>query len=326
VLENQDESLEIQVSSTKLGYTGEGENIGGANALAQEIFSKDRYTKTVLHNAEKFKEITEQEMPEATFGVSVLASAIKPEQLKGIIRSVDYPYHIRWGKDFVKDKLKKGQKEGQKGFGAAVALGQELAYALLQSPSARDQIQTTLDAARLLDVNPVKIRTCIETVSIEDELNRIKGLNVKLGQEGKNVIWVIEPNKKIGNGILQSYMDMYEQLIHDNSGLHFGIDLDLGGLPNEDTHILELLDRLDRNNHLPVFLSLSGRESVEGDVRTHLPIGKDSEYNTKLASWFFRRMYRVQRLPSIVVETSPTQPNVLKDYSDFLKSFKQGFI
>lgn len=324
MLENQDETLEIQVSSTTLGYTGEGGKVGGASALVEELFSKERYTETVLENAEKFREVTEQEIPEATFGVSVLASAVKPEQLQGIIRSVDYPYHIKWGTNFVKEKWEKGQKEGQKGLGAAVALGQELAYALLQSPSASDQRQTTLDAARLLEVNPVRIRTCMETVSMEEDLNRIKGLNAKLGQEGKNVIWVVEPNRKMGDGTLQSYMDMYEQLIHDNSGMQFGIDLDLGGLPNEDTHILEILDRLDRNNRLPIFLSVSGRDVSHGDVRTHLPIGKDTTYNTMLASWFFQRMYRGQKLPGIVVETSPTQPNVLKDYADFLKSFKQG--
>lgn len=298
--------------------------IGGASALVQELFSKEEYTKTVLKNAERFQAVTKQEMPGAEFGVSVLVSAVEPDQIKKYIRSVDYPYHIRWGMDFLKEKWEKGSQEGQKGLGAAVALGQELAYALLQSPSARNQRQTTLDAARLLELNPVRIRTCIETVTVEEELRRIKGLNAKLEQEGKNVIWVIEPNKKIGDGTLQSYMDMYEQLVHDNSGMKFGIDLDLGGLPNEDSHILEILERLGRNNHLPVFLSVSGRDLSSGDVRTHLPIGKDTAYNTMLARWFFNRMHRGQNLPGIVVETNPTQPHVLNDYAEFLKSFKQG--
>jgi hypothetical protein len=123
---------------------------------------------------------------------------------------------------------------------------------------------------------------------------------------------------------LQSFLDMYDQISSESTELNFGIDLDMGGIPNEDPNLLRVLDRLDKDSILPVFLSLSGKDYREGDVVTHLPLGKDIELNRQLGEWFKLRQMRGQKLPGIVVETSPTQENVLKDYAEFLKSFRQG--
>ncbi len=123
---------------------------------------------------------------------------------------------------------------------------------------------------------------------------------------------------------MQSFLDMYDQISSESTELNFGIDLDMGGIPNEDPNLLRVLDRLDKDSILPVFLSLSGKDYREGDVVTHLPLGKDIELNRQLGEWFKLRQMRGQKLPGIVVETSPTQENVLKDYAEFLKSFRQG--
>jgi hypothetical protein len=160
--ELNDKDLEIQVSSTTLGYEGEGGKIGGITALAEEVISRDRYTETVVENAERFEETTKREIPEAKFGVSVLASAVNPEELKEMFRSVDYPYNIKWGPALLLEKWQKGKKEGFKGLGAAIAFGQELAYAALQSSTDRGQIEDTVNAARMMELNPVRIRTSMK--------------------------------------------------------------------------------------------------------------------------------------------------------------------
>lgn len=322
--ELNDKDLEIQVSSTTLGYEGEGGNIGGIRALAKEVISKEAYTETVVKNAERFEEITKREIPEAKFGVSVLASAVNPEELKEMFRSVDYPYHINWGPAFLLEKWQKGKKEGFKGLGAAMAFAQELAYATLQSSTDRDQIEDTVNAAKIMEINPVRARTSIEVPSFAEELKIIEELTAKLGDMGRNVTWVLEPNKKVGDGTLQSFLEMYDRISRANPKLHFRFELDMGGLPREDRNLLNILDGLDKDSIFPVFLSLSGQDYREGDVVTHLPLGKDVELNRHLGEWFKVRRMRGQKLPGIVVETSPTQENVLKDYAEFLKSFRQG--
>lgn len=324
--ELKDKELEIQVSSTTLGYRGEGGKIGGIGALAEKIVSKEIYTRTVAENAERFKEITEGEIPQAQFGVSVLASAVNPEGFKEMIRSVDYPYLINWGPAFLKEKWEKGKKEGFNGLGAAVAFGQELAYAFLQSSKYYDQFNDTVNVANMVELNPVRIRTSIEVLSFEDELKRIKAITAQLGNTSRNVTWVLEPNKKVGDGTLQEFLVTYDQILTDNPTLRFGIDLDMGGIPNEDPNLLNILDRLDRNGRLPIFLSLSGKDYKEDDVVTHLPLGRDIELNRQVGEWFKVKQMRGQKLPGIIIETSPTQEDVFKDYSEFLKSFKKGLL
>lgn len=55
--------LDIQVSSTTLGYTGEGGTINAAKALGEGILSKDAYTEIIVRNANAFKDETEKIFP-----------------------------------------------------------------------------------------------------------------------------------------------------------------------------------------------------------------------------------------------------------------------
>lgn len=312
--------LDIQVSSTTLGFTGDGGNINAAKALGEGILSKDGYTEIVVGNANAFKDETEKIFPSANFGVSVLASSINPEKMKDLISSIDYPYSIKWGLDFLKEKRDKVGKEGHKGFSKMIALGQELGYAMLQSSSDRKQIQDTINVANMTNLTPLKIRTCIETVSMEEEIKKIKGINRELD---RNVIWVIEPNKKVGDGTYSSFLEKYDNILKAYPDIHFGIDLDLGGLPKE-SNLLSVLDSMNQNSILPLLISLSGKENVQGDVRTHLPLGKNVDENRQLASYLYRMQLRGKKIPGLVIETSPAQQNPLNDYAQFLNSFNAG--
>jgi hypothetical protein len=69
---------------------------------------------------------------------------------------------------------------------------------------------------------------------------------------------------------------------------------------------------------------LSGKEYTEDTVRTHLPLGNNFDVNKQIGEWLKVRQFRGERIPAIVVESSPTE-NVLADYDNFLKSFKGGF-
>lgn len=84
-----------------------GGTFNAAVALGEGVISKNAYTETVVRNAEEFRRETESVFPSAVFGVSVLASSINPEKMKGLIGSVDYPYVINWGLDFLKEKIEK---------------------------------------------------------------------------------------------------------------------------------------------------------------------------------------------------------------------------
>ena len=278
------------------------------------------YTEIILRNADSLKK-NEEIFPSANFGVSVLASSVNPENMKGLISSIDYPYAIKWGLGFIKEKKGKVGKEGYEGFSGLLALGQELGYAMLQSPSDKRQTQDTLDVAKMTNLNPLMIRTCIETVSMDEEIRKINKINRDLD---RNVIWVIEPNKKVGDGTYSSFLQKYENILRVNPNISFGIDLDLGGLPQE-SNLLSVLDNLNQNNMLPLLLSLSGKEKIEGDVRTHLPLGKSIEENKQLAEYLYKMQLRGQKIPGLVIETSPAQHSPLKDYSSFLTSFKKGF-
>lgn len=252
--------------------------------------------------------------------MSILASSVNPEKIKGLIGSIDYPYSIKWGLDFLREKKEKVVKEGYKGLSGMIALAQELGYAMLQSSSDKKQIQDTIKAAGMTNLNPLKIRTCIETISIEEEIRKIKGINRELD---RNVIWVIEPNKKVGDGTYSSFLQKYENILKAHPDIHFGIDLDLGGLPKE-SNLLSVLDSMNQNNILPLLISLSGKENIEGDVRTHLPLGKNIQENKQLAEYLYRMQLRGQKIPGLVIETSPAQQNPLEDYSQFLNSFSVG--
>lgn len=313
--------LDIQVSSTTLGYTGEGGTINAAKALGEGILSKDAYTEIIVNNANAFKDETEKIFPSANFGVSVLASSINPEKMKGLIGSIDYPYSIKWGLDFLKEKKEKVVKEGHKGLAGMLALAQELGYAMLQSSSDRKQIQDTINVASKTDLSPLMIRTCIETVSMEEEIAKIKGINRELD---RNVIWVIEPNKKVGDGTYASFLQIYDNILKAHPDLSFGIDLDLGGLPKE-SNLLSVLDSMNQNKRLPLLISLSGKQKIEGDVRTHLPLGNDIQENKQLAEYLYKMQLRGQKIPGLVIETSPAQQSPIKDYSQFLNSFNTAF-
>lgn len=318
---DEEKRIDLQVSSTTLGYEGDGESIGAALALGEGIISKEAYTETVVANAEKFRQLTEKIFPSAQFGVSVLASSINPEKMKDLIGSVDYPYVINWGIDFIKEKQQKIQNEGRRGFGGMIALAQELGYAMLQSNSDRSQIRDTVNVSNSSYLNPVMIRTCIETISFENEIKKIKEINSRLN---KDAIWVIEPNKKVGDGTYASFLQTYENILKANPDIIFGIDLDLGGLPKED-NLLSVLDNMNNNNMLPLLISLSGKEYIEGDVRTHLPLGGNIDKNRELAQYLYRMQLRGQKIPGLVIESSPALRNSLRDYSQFLDSFKKGF-
>lgn len=329
-MEGNNRELDIEISSTSLGNTNpESGKFGAMAGLAQDIISKNEYSKTVLKNALEAKVITEKIIPSAKFGVSVLASAVDPEYIKSLMSSIDYPYLVKFNTDFLKEKINKVKEEGYLGLGLGFAVAEEYAYGILQSHSDSSQVDRTVNAAMVMDTNTVKIRTCIETVSIEDEIKKIREVNKKLRNNGKRVMWVIEPNKKIGDGTLVDFMNIYENIKNDpkNISLKFGIDLDIGGLEKEDhSEVLSLMEYMERYHacNLPVYLSLSGKVYCNASVRTHLPLGDDSEFNKALGGWFKVRQLRGKKVPGLIVETSPTE-NVLLDYSKFLEGFKQGF-
>lgn len=325
----KDSEVSFEISSTTLGNPNEqGGMIGATKGLLTEAISKEQYTNIVVDNAEKAKNITEAIIPEATFGVSVLASAVQPEQMKDLISSVDYPYLVRFNTDFFKEKLTKSKKEGYTGLGLGIAIAQEYAYALLQTHNEREQKETTIKAVLNATKDTVKIRTCIKTASIEEEIRKIREVNSQLQDYGKNIIWAIEPNREVGDGTLVDFMTRYENIKNDpqNRSMQFGIDLDMGGLPKEESsNILPILDILERNGEksLPLCISLSGQDYTNGSVRTHLPLGADSDLNKKLGEWFKIRQYQGKNVPALIIETSPTG-NVLADYEKFLSSFKKG--
>ncbi len=322
----EDKELNIEISSTTLGNTNqEGGKFGAVEGFGQALFSKDRYTDTVISNALEAQAVTEEIFPNVNLGISVLASVVNPKKMKGYISSIDCPYLVKLNTDFLKEKVHKGKKEGHTGLGLAMAVAQEYAYGLLQSHSDEEQIDSTLRAANVMG-EMVKIRTCIETVSIEDEIRKIREINRILRDGGKSITWVIEPNKKIGDGTFSNFMNIYTNIKNDyqNRDLRFGIDLDMGGLPKEEyDHVFNIMDSM-HGVDFPIYLSLSGKDYTEGTVRTHLPLGDDVEFNRKLGEYLVFRGIRGQKIPSLIVETNPTG-NVLRDYEKFLKGLKQGF-
>ncbi len=322
----EDRELNIEISSTTLGNTREsGGKLGAVDGLGQALFSTDKYTDTILSNTLKVKEITEELIPEANFGISVLSSVVNPEMMKGYISSIDYPYLVKCNMAFLEKIVHKGKEEGYTGLGLGIAVAQEYAYGLLQSHSDEEQIDSTLKVANVME-DMVKIRTCIETVSIEDEIRKIREVNSILKDGGKSITWVIEPNKKIGDGTFTDFMNIYENIKNDyqNRDLRFGIDLDMGGLPKEEyDHVFNIMDSM-HGVDFPIYLSLSGKDYTDGTVRTHLPLGDDVEFNRKLGEYLVFRGIRGQKVPGLVVETNPTG-NVLRDYEKFLKGLKQGF-
>lgn len=321
--------LELQMSSTTLGYEGEGGKAGAAIALAEEIISPNVYTDIVVKNAQKAKEITEKEFPEATFGVSALASAINPEVLHGAvdIKSVDYPYYVDlFSKELFKIKQAEVDRQGRTGFSRIVSYAQEYAYAMLQSPTEKNQINSSVNAAKLISDGSARLRTCLAMTLSEKEMAKIREVNSRLGDD-KPVIWAIEPNRGVEGGKdLNGYVNMLTNVMKDpkNRNLKFGIDLDLGGLPEEDRSLLELLDTLDSHKLLPVFVSLSAQEHVESGFRTHLPLGESIDYGRKLGEWIKTRQARGLKLPAFVIETSPADQDVLGDYANFLANLKAG--
>ncbi|HQA87819.1 MAG TPA: hypothetical protein PLW18_01970, partial [Candidatus Dojkabacteria bacterium] len=167
----EEKSLEIQVSSTTLGFDGdESGKIPAALGLVEGTISREAYTYLVLNNALDFKEKTLEKFPNADFGVSVLASSVNPHRLKELIRSIDYPYDIKWGLNFINQKKKEVSNMGYTGFAAAVSLGEELGYAMLQAKSAKGQIDSTIKTAQASGLEKIVIRTCSETVSTEEEI------------------------------------------------------------------------------------------------------------------------------------------------------------
>ena len=318
--------LNVEISSTTLGNTSqEGGKFGAVEGFVQAICSEDLYTKTIAERATEAQDITKEIFPNANFGISVLASVVNPEKMKGYISSIDYPYLVKLNTDFLKEKVKKGKEEGYTGLGLGIAVAQEYAYGLLQSHSDEEQIDSTLRVANVME-DMVKIRTCIETVSIEDEIRKIREINRILKDGGKSITWVIEPNKKIGDGTFTDFMNIYENIKNDyqNKDLRFGIDLDMGGLPKEEyDHVFNIMDSM-HGDYFPIYLSLSGKDYTDGTVRTHLPLGDDVEFNRKLGEYLVFRGIRGQKIPGLIVETNPTG-NVLRDYEKFLKGLKQGF-
>lgn len=202
-----------------------------------------------------------------------------------------------------------------------VSLAQELGYAMLQSQSDKEQIKDTMNVSKVSHHHPTMIRTCIETVSLENGIKKIKEINSGLNGD---VIWVIEPNKKVGDGTYSSFLQTYENILKGNPDIKFGIDLDLGGLPKE-SNLLLVLDNMNRNDMLPLLISLSGKEYIQGDVRRHLPLGNNIDENKQLAQYLYRMQLRGQKIPGLVIESSPALRNSLRDYSHFLDSFKKGF-
>ena len=317
------ENLEIQVSSTTLGNPYEKGPIGAGIGL---IENKAKYTETVINNARTFEDATAKEFPKATFGVSILASSVNPEQMKDLIRSIDYPYSVKvLNRDFLTKKSEKAKSEGYIGIGKDLAIAQEIAYGLLQAHSDEEQVNSTLKAVDIIEKNPIRIRTCVETVSLEEELKKIKEVNTKLKDKGKSATWILEPNKNMGDKNLADFLNRVNNIKRFNPSLHFGVDLDLGGLPEEERNHLQILEKLNANELFPIFLSLSGREYLNGDVRSHLPLGNDEKYNKDIGEWFKMRLRRGQQIPGIVIETSPAR-KPLTDYKNFLKAFKSGFI
>lgn len=323
-----DSELDIQMSSTSLGYEKNGGTVEAAAALAEGIISKDRYTELVSNNAQKAESITKEEFPDATFGVSALASAVNAEKLKKDISigSVDYPYYVNlMSKELFDIKKAEVDRQGRTGISRLMYYAQEYAYAMLQSQTEKDQMNSTVNTAKLIESGTARLRTCIKTLSDEDEIKKMREVNSRLNGN-MNVIWAIEPNRGIGDGTLSTYIDGLMQAQRDpkNNGMRFGIDLDLGGLPKEDRSLMEVLDILDNQNLLPVFVSLSGREHVDQSFHTHLPLGNDAEFASKLGEWIKQRISRGQNVPAFVVETKPTEQDVLKDYANFLANLRSG--
>ena len=316
----KEKELNIEVSSTTLGFDGEGGNIGAFAAFAEGLISKDLYTQIVLENTRDFESVTKEIIPQSTFGVSVLASAINPKMMKKMISSIDYPYSIKWGVDFLKGKIEKDITVDEEGIKGKMVLAQDIAYAMLQAESDKEQERSTLKAAGYILHNPVRIRTCIETISIEDELRKIKKINKQILQKDLDVIWAIEPNMKIGDGTLSSFLNTLESIQKDNPTLSFGIDLDMGGLINEEKNLFQVLDTLDSNQLLPIYISLSGKE--KDNVRTHLPLGRDINGNIELGRWLHNMQFKGKKIPRLIVETNPSQEGVLEDYMEFLKKLK----
>ncbi len=319
---DESKELEIEVSSTTLGYEGKGGALGASIALAEDLVSKELYTQAVMRNAQEFKDVTKEKIPQATFGVSVLASAINPKMMRDMIKSIDYPYSIKWGMNFLKEKIEKDITEDEEGFNGKMILAQDLAYAMLQAKTGRQQERSTIKASEYIKYDPVKIRTCIETVSIDNALRKIKEVNSKIKEKGKNVMWVIEPNMKIGDGTLSSFLNILESIQRDNPSLSFGIDLDMGGLINEEKSLLQVLDTLDSNSILPAYISLSGQEGTKDNVRTHMSLGRDIKENIELGKWLHDMQFRGKKIPGLIVETNPREGGVLDDYVEFLKKLK----
>lgn len=324
------EELELQMSSTTLGYEGEGGKVGAATALVEKLISKDRYTDLVIKNALRAKDITELEFPdqEIDFSISSLASAVTPEKLKDTIEvgSVDYPYDVdMFSKETYRIKKAEVDRQGRTGvFERGMSFALEYAYASLQSPTVVDQLHSTVEMVKLIKEGTPRLRTCIAMAMDDEKLKTMRKVNAELGGDN-SVIWAVEPNRGIGDGTLSDYISTLMKVKRDNPDLTFGIDLDLGGLPQEDNRsILELLDVLDNDKLLPVFLSLSGQNYLEEGFRTHLPLGNSVEFAKKLGEWIKVRQARGQKLPAFLVETSPADPEVLKDYANFLANLKTG--
>jgi hypothetical protein len=316
------EKIDMEVSSTTLGNPKEEGKIGAISGLFQ---NKEKYTQTVINNAGRFQTETEKIMGEekVDFGVSILASSVNPQQIKQYISSIDYPYKIDWDIDFLKEKVGRAKREGYKGLGIGIGVAQELAYAFLQSNSNEQQMSSTYLASEMIENSPVKIRTSIEMVTLEEELRKIKEVNSKIKDKSKDVIWVIEPNEKVGEGTLSDFLTRLDHIREGNRDLKFGVDLDLGGLPNEQRDLITILERLNASEQFPLLISLSGREYTEGGIKSHLPLRNDEEYNSSIGEWFKNRLARGLKIPGIVIETSPAD-KPLMNYKEFLKAFKRG--
>lgn len=324
---NTENNLDFEVSSTTLGYEGNSGTIPAALAMLGGTISKDRYTDLVIDHALEAETITYGVFPSSNFGVSMLASAVNPDKLRNYVSvgSVDYPYLDVFDKQFIDGKKEEVAKQGVTGPKAVLGLAKELGYALLQSHKPEDQINDTVKMAKIIEAENPRLRTSLDIVLSEDELKRIREVNTKIGNT--STIWAIEPNKKIGDGTLNDFLQRFIQMRDQNKDLKFGIDLDMGGLPGEDRNLPQILDILTsdtKNNLLPIFLSLSGQEKLENGFRTHLPLGNNVDLANQLGSWIKDRSAKGLSIPSFVIETSPTDPEVLKDYSNFLTNLKKG--
>lgn len=322
--EGSNPDLDIQVSSTTLGYEGKGGTVLAAKAM---LDNPNIYTDLVIDHALDAEAMTYDVFPNATFGVSMLASAVNPEKLKSYVDvgSVDYPYLVEFNKEFLEIKKQEVAKQGKTGLGALLALSKELGYGVLQSHKPEDQINDTVKMAKLIEAENPRLRTSLDVVLSDEELKKIREVNSKL--QGTSAIWAIEPNKKIGDGTLNDFLQRFIQMRDHNKDLTFGIDLDLGGLPGEDRNLPSILDILTsdtKNNLLPVFISLSGQEKIENGFRTHLPLGNNNDLANQLGKWISDRKAKGLSIPSFVIETSPTDPDVLRDYSNFLTNLKKG--